>query len=57
MLPGEVEDEIPIGFAGGTAEQAPDVRVVGALEDAVQLRGEARILKMAVSVKKRHSPD
>jgi len=57
ILPGNVEDGVPIGFAGGTAQQEPHVRVLSALEDGIQLRGKTRILKVAVSIEKRHSRD
>jgi len=54
ILAGEVKDPAPIGFAGGTAEQALDIGGQGALEDGVAVRGQARILKVTVGIVEGH---
>lgn len=55
ILTGDVEDDIPIRFAGGTTEHELDVGRRGMLEEGVQLGGDAWILKVAMSIEEGHA--
>jgi len=48
--PGEVGREGPVGFGGSVDDAAGDVGGFQSAEDLPEVRGEARILKMVVSV-------